>query len=559
MSQYRFEIHAASGRHNSTGCVAKSAYINREQYFDERNEKSTTDYSKRHDEELRWSGVFVDPKCNAPDWVNRPEEFWNRASKAEKRKDGLECQDAVGNLPFELTPEENRRWVTDFVREEFTRGTGRVVNVAFHAPSKTSDDRNEHCHIMWSMRAVGPDGFADTKFPSTGPRRVEELRLRWAEHGARALEKAALTREGEDREYLKLEAERWRVGHMTLEKQRDDARKRKDWKHYYDLDREAQEHEGPKVRGLEADGIPTRKRAKNDEKKMRNYARQQENDFGRANDADLRDAARQDAYDKANPPRENPWQNARDDIRQTWSKWMIDKGNLADLTRFQRELEDGGYLFCRVTKDEAALSAERHEAASKIGKYAPKFRAGEYVVMDENQRLFRLTPDTTGKTFKEINDFMKPLDKGPIQSISDASKLMHQCAAEFQKRQEMFGRINDPTATRKAPAMPRSGRADFEVNLPSMGGLNRAAERLAGLGLRFNAASRTAGKVLDLPGKILDGLLAPILSPEQKAEGREADREKEARAAQAQHQRGWETETAEQERQRRERNSGRDR
>ncbi|MBZ5673728.1 MAG: MobA/MobL family protein [Acidobacteriia bacterium] len=471
MAQFRFEIHWPSGRKNSSGCVSKAAYINREKYRDERTGKITADYSKKHDEELLWATMFVDPKRNAPAWVNDPERFWNEASKAEKRWDALECQDAIGNLPHELTLEQNKRWVTDFIREHLTRGTGRAVNVAFHAPSEQSDERNYHCHMLWSLRPIAADGFENNKLPTLTPADVERLREKWAHHGARALERAA--REQNQPE-LQTEADRWRVGHMTLDRQREEAIQRGDFDWATKLDREPQRHEGPKVTAMERDGVQTRVRAINEETQERNDARTKPR------------------------VRENPWQHGKQLIRDEW-------GKKADPAEFRKALRDQGYLLARVSKDEAAQSIKDHATAKEAGRYSPKLYEGEYVFVDEGSRIFRLTPETTGaKTFKTINEYMKPLDQTSVPTLTKTVEFMEMrpeiiAKERSQQRQSRGHDHRKPSSVRKERDIP--------------GRLSRVAER-------------QVGATLDMIGGALN-ILVPILDPKQKAEGRQADKQKE--------------------------------
>ena len=88
--------------------------------------------------------------------------------------------------------QEQREWLAkDFAREQFVR-KGYVVDMAFHAPDKDSDQRNFHVHMMVTMRPLGdgPEGFARTK--DRGLNSKEQLgvwREQWANLANRHLER----------------------------------------------------------------------------------------------------------------------------------------------------------------------------------------------------------------------------------------------------------------------------------------------------------------------------------------------------------------------------------
>ena len=182
--------------------------------LDGRRPGQLKNYSRSKDEVV-FSGIFVDPKRNAPAWVLDREKLWNAASAAEKRKDAREAQEIILNLPHELTDEQRRFMLTDFVREPITRGTGRIADVNMHAAHKHGDDRNIHAHVLMTVREIGPEGF-DGKRLEADTKQVLHWKQKWAERGAKELRKAG----------FEIEADRWAVGYMDLPKQREEALKR---------------------------------------------------------------------------------------------------------------------------------------------------------------------------------------------------------------------------------------------------------------------------------------------------------------------------------------------
>jgi ATP-dependent exoDNAse (exonuclease V) alpha subunit len=226
-------------------------------------------YSRSKDEVV-FSGIFVDPKRNAPAWVQDREKLWNAASAAEKRKDAREAQEIILNLPHELTDEQRRFMLTDFVREPITRGTGRIADVNMHAAHKHGDDRNIHAHVLMTVREIGPEGF-DGKRLEADTKQVLHWKQKWAERGAKELRKAG----------FEIEADRWAVGYMDLPKQREEALKRGDLAYAETLNREATKHLGPNVASMERKGIET-------DRGNAHREIQQRNEQARANNAALK-------------------------------------------------------------------------------------------------------------------------------------------------------------------------------------------------------------------------------------------------------------------------------
>ena len=120
-------------------------------------------------------------------------------------------------MPHELTAQQKEWLIKDFVRETFVR-QGMIADVNIHAPHENGDERNYHVHCLLTMRKLDGRRLCQDEMPGSGTGRdeLEAWREKWAHMGARALERAG----------FKLEAERWRHGHETLEKQREAALER---------------------------------------------------------------------------------------------------------------------------------------------------------------------------------------------------------------------------------------------------------------------------------------------------------------------------------------------
>jgi len=243
-----FHLHNDTiSRGKGQSVVAAAAYRAREQLRDETTGQ-TKDYTKKTEQPVLFSGIYM-PK-NAPQWTR--EQLWNAAERAEdehNRKSwrvAITAQDMDMALMEELTPEQNRRLLQDYIREQFTR-YGYAVDANIHGPHKDGDQRNIHAHLLITMRTLDAKGFSPVK------RQMDRKELsQWVDHWREAWAKTAarhLERAGHHQA-----AERMAYGHLTLEQQRKIALEKGDYEHAADLAREASQHAGPKATQMERDG-----------------------------------------------------------------------------------------------------------------------------------------------------------------------------------------------------------------------------------------------------------------------------------------------------------------
>jgi MobA/MobL family len=118
------------------------------------------------------------------------------------------------------------------------------------------DARNFHAHIMVSDRLINAEGFSPAKDRQWTTRKEQaamekkallHMKERWAELGARQLERAG----------FKAEAERWRHGYKTLAEQRKAALARGDTEFAAACEREPGKHLGVTATAMERKGIKT--------------------------------------------------------------------------------------------------------------------------------------------------------------------------------------------------------------------------------------------------------------------------------------------------------------
>jgi hypothetical protein len=219
--------------------VAAAAYQSRARLYDERDEKAK-DYSGRVGQDLLFSGVYV-PK-DAPEWARDAEKLWNAVERAEDKHNKTRKASATLAhtidlaLMAELTPEQNRYALQDFIRETFVR-EGRGVQASIHGHEQGGDARNIHAHLLVTLRPLNGDGFGAEK-PRLDRAAMRQQVLGWREAWAKTASRH-LKRHG-----FEIEAERVRWGHLQIEEQRAKAIERGDMAHAATLDREPTAHLG---------------------------------------------------------------------------------------------------------------------------------------------------------------------------------------------------------------------------------------------------------------------------------------------------------------------------
>jgi ATP-dependent exoDNAse (exonuclease V) alpha subunit len=149
------------------------------------------DYSRKSGE-LLFQGIYA-PK-DAPAWAHDRQQLWNHVEAFEKHRRAELAREFNIALPHELTLEQARYAIQDFVRENFTR-KGLIADVTIHAPDKRGDQRNIHAHIMVVMRKLDGSEFIRTKerFETFSEKEeakkaeLEALRENWERIGNRPL------------------------------------------------------------------------------------------------------------------------------------------------------------------------------------------------------------------------------------------------------------------------------------------------------------------------------------------------------------------------------------
>lgn len=176
MAVYRLSA-SIIGRSSGRSATAAAAYRSGQKIEDLRTGE-THDYTRR-------SGVLhseiLTPE-NTPDWMHDRAQLWNAVEAAEKRKDAQLAREILLSLPHELTDDQRRELVRDFVKSDFV-ARGMIADLSIHLPDREGDNRNHHAHVMLTMRELAGDGFAAKKQRDwNGKDVLEGWRERWAEH-----------------------------------------------------------------------------------------------------------------------------------------------------------------------------------------------------------------------------------------------------------------------------------------------------------------------------------------------------------------------------------------
>ncbi len=447
---YHFHVDFIS-RGKGQSLVAKGAYQARAKFREERTGEYK-DYTHKPDGPVK-TFVFVDKK-HGPELQN-VETLLNAIDRAETKANSQTGLNFTAALPKELTDEDRARMVRDFGREHFLRkGIPAIAHI--HPPheqapapgqAREKDDHeadelhngNWHVHMIAATRILEPDGQFHEKHITWDSYRdfLEHKRERWAELGARYLENAG----------FKIEAERWRYGHLTNPQQREKALERGDHEWAERKGQEAGKHRGPNADAMERKGIETDLGNASREIQQRNEDRAQlrmlRRDLAKLERADAfdklkhelteadkvlaetrraeRDYARRDpvreqiawedklagaAIEKEKKERqfvENPRagrsgaEQKHEPARPRFGDVLITRAAgaamhdprqqhgepLSSLAAFKDALEKNRLGLACVTPEEAVKSHREKEFAKAVGRYAPAYQAGEIVIVRE--------------------------------------------------------------------------------------------------------------------------------------------------------------------------------
>lgn len=173
MAIYHFSGSIIS-RSQGRSAIAAAAYRSAEKLADVR-QGVVHDYSKK--QEVVHTEIFL--PAGAPESFKNREVLWNTVEQQEQRKDAQLAREFTISLPRELTIEQNKALITEFVTHEFV-AKGMIADVCFHNDVMKDGNRQPHAHVMLTLREVNEQGFGK----KVREWNDKELLLHWRESWA---------------------------------------------------------------------------------------------------------------------------------------------------------------------------------------------------------------------------------------------------------------------------------------------------------------------------------------------------------------------------------------
>lgn len=147
MAIYHLEAKVVSRGTGRSACAA-SAYLSCSVIYND-YDGIQHDYTRKQG--LVWEQIFL-PEYAPSEWQDRG-TLWNAVEATEKTKDSRLAREFVAALPTELSSNEWKSLLTDFINDQFV-ADGMCADVAIH----DTGGHNPHAHILLTVRPLNPDG-----------------------------------------------------------------------------------------------------------------------------------------------------------------------------------------------------------------------------------------------------------------------------------------------------------------------------------------------------------------------------------------------------------------
>ena len=179
---FHFSISMIS-RGKSKSAVASAAYISCEKI---KNEWDGEVHDYHNKKGLLHSEIFL-PE-NVPIALKDRTALWNSVELNEKASNAQLARNFIIALPKELSFEENKRLITDFIQENFV-SKGMIVDLAIHDESNEGNN-NIHAHIMTTLRPINEKGqwLAKSKKEYVLDEKGEKVKLKSGNYRTRKVE-----------------------------------------------------------------------------------------------------------------------------------------------------------------------------------------------------------------------------------------------------------------------------------------------------------------------------------------------------------------------------------
>ena len=147
---FHFNISMIS-RGKSKSAVASAAYISCEKI---KNEWDGVTHDYHNKKGLLHSEIFL--LENIPKEFQNRSFLWNSVELNEKASNAQLARNFIIALPTELSFEENKKLITEFIQENFV-SKGMIADLAIHDESNEGNN-NIHAHIMTTLRPINEKG-----------------------------------------------------------------------------------------------------------------------------------------------------------------------------------------------------------------------------------------------------------------------------------------------------------------------------------------------------------------------------------------------------------------
>ena len=198
--------------------------------------------------------------------------------------------------------------------------------------------------------------------------------------------------------------------------------------------------------------------------------------------------------------------------------------NNHDAHGFAETLEnEHGITLAATTKEEADRSFREASFAREIGNFAPRYREGEIVAVNQNARVYKLDKRTTGEAPDAVEKFLARLDRSQLPGIEAAKQLMHDRAAQREEKVQLFALLN-PVKKPERDTRPTGRIAKGRERENPGRGLGKALTTVG------KVSERLGGGIVEGVATAFDSLFGGPMTPAKKREIRVAARDRETEA-----------------------------
>jgi Ti-type conjugative transfer relaxase TraA len=141
------------------------------------------DYSRKATIDQNGFGILYTEimlPIDAPAWMADRQALIDAVEARETRADAQLFREIEISLPRELTFDQQRDLIRDFVQAQFV-ARGMIADLAIHDERASDGGRNPHAHILLTMRQVTQDGFGQKVRAWNSPALLREWREAWAD------------------------------------------------------------------------------------------------------------------------------------------------------------------------------------------------------------------------------------------------------------------------------------------------------------------------------------------------------------------------------------------